>query len=67
MKPNELRGKIIAVYGSLNKFAETLRWSNRKVGYIVNGKQEPSGKDIEQMAKALNVQIPEELHALFFA
>ncbi len=65
MKPNELRGKIIAMYGSLKKFADKLGWSYRKVCYIVSGKQEPTGKDIEQMADALDVQIPEEVHVLF--
>ena len=66
MKPNELRGRIVALYGSINRFAEALGWSTRKASYIVNGKQEATGKEIEQMANALNVDIPDDLHALFF-
>ena len=67
MKANELRGRIVAAYGTIANFAEELGWSQRKTSYIVNGKQEPTGKDIEQMAVALHVEIPAELHALFFA
>lgn len=67
MKTNELRGKVVALYGSVSRFAEVLGWSKRKTSYIVSGRQEPSGKDIEQMAIALKVEIPDELHSLFFA
>lgn len=61
-----LRGKIIGMYGTIGKFAEVIGWSSRKVSYIVNEKQEPTGRDIETMASALKVEIPEELRALFF-
>lgn len=63
----KLRGKIVEMYGSIAKFAECIGWSARKVSYIVNGKQEPTGKEIEMMASALKVEIPEDLRVLFFA
>lgn len=61
-----LRGKIISMYRTLLNFASAVNWSSRKTYDIVNGKQEPTAKDIEDMCKALNVQIPEEMRELFF-
>ena len=66
MSENYLRGKIIGMYGSLLKFSEVLEWSSRKVYDIVNGNQEPTGKDIEAMCAALKVEIPNEVKKLFF-
>lgn len=63
----KLRGRIVEMYGSIARFAEAIGWSARKVSYIVNGKQEPTGKEIEAMAEALQVEIPEDLRVLFFA
>ena len=67
MSENYLRGAIIGKYGSLLKFAEVLGWSSRKVYDIVNGNQEPSGRDIEVICNALQVDIPDEIRKLFFA
>lgn len=67
MKTNELRGRIVAMYGTIDAFAKAIGWSQRKVSYIVNGKQEPTGKDIERMADILRVEIPAELRLLFFS
>lgn len=66
MKSNALRGRIVAMYGTLDAFAKAIGWSKRKVSYIVNGQQEPTGKDIECMASTLQVEIPSELKLLFF-
>lgn len=66
MSGNALRGRIITMYGTIEEFAKTMKWSHRKASYIVNGKQEPTGKEIESMALALKVDIPEELRSLFF-
>lgn len=61
-----LKGRIIECFGSVLKFAEKIGWSHRKAYDIVNGKQEPTARDIENMAEILCVTIPDELHALFF-
>lgn len=61
-----LRGRVIAMYHSVLNFGKALNWSSRKTYDIVNGKQEPTAKDIEQMCLALNVQIPSDMRALFF-
>ena len=66
MSENNLRGRIISMYRSVQSFARAVNWSNRKAYDIVNGRQEATGKDIDVMCKALNVQIPDEMRNLFF-
>ena len=66
MQENNLRGRIVSMYRTVQNFAEHMHWSTRKAYDIVNGKQEPTGKDIDAMCVALNVQIPEEMKNLFF-
>lgn len=62
---NELRGRIVSKYRTLDNFAKTLGWSHRKVSYIVGGRQEPTAADIEQMCEALAVELPEDFKSLF--
>lgn len=66
MDENNLRGRIISKYHTVLNFAKALHWSSRKAYDIVNGKQEPTGKDIEEMCAVLNVEIPEDMRMLFF-
>ena len=63
---NNLRGRIIGMYKTLLNFSKVMNWSSRKTYDIVNGKQEPTAKDIEDMCDALNVNIPEDMRLLFF-
>lgn len=67
MEQNNLRGRIISMYHSVLNFGKTLNWSSRRTYDIVNGKQDPTAKDIEAMCDALNIQIPDELRSLFFS
>jgi len=67
MGNNDLRGRIISMYHSIKKFAEVIGWSSRKAYDIVNGNQEMTGKDIDQMCRVLDVKIPEDMRLLFFA
>ena len=63
---NNLRGRIVQMYHSVKKFSEVIHWSSRKAYDIVNGKQEMTGKDIDEMCYVLDVQIPEDMRLLFF-
>ena len=65
MKTNELRGRIIAHYGTISNFAKAAKWSHRKASYIVLGRQEPTASDIERMAELLDVVIPDDVRVLF--
>lgn len=62
-----LRGRIISMFKTLDRFAEEIGWSHRKVSYIVNGKQEPTARDIEEMCTVLKVELPEDFRALFLS
>ena len=64
---DELRGRIISMYHSVKNFGTQLNWSTRKTYNIVNGKQEPTGKDIEAMCDALDIEIPDNMRSLFFS
>ena len=66
MPENMLRGRIIAMYHTVLNFANAIGWSNRKAYDIVNGKQEPTCRDIEEMCSALKVDIPQQMKELFF-
>lgn len=67
MKPkHELKGRIIAMYGTITKFAKHVNMSYRKVSFILNGKQEATASDIEVFCGALNVDIPDDMLSLFF-
>lgn len=66
MPSNNLRGRIIGKYHSILNFSKVLHWSSRKTYDIVNGKQDPTGKDIEAICNALDVYIPDEMRSLFF-
>jgi len=66
MNENHLRGRIISMYRTVLNFSKAINWSSRKAYDIVNGKQEPTAKDIEEMCDVLNVPIPEDMRLLFF-
>ncbi len=60
-----LRGRIIAKFGTIGKFALALNWSRRKASNILNGHQEATASDIERMANVLGVEVPEDFRLLF--
>ena len=61
-----LRGVVVSKYGDMTKFARRLNWSGRKTRSIVSGKQIPNAREIEEMADALDITIPEDLKTIFF-
>ena len=60
-----LRGRIVAMFGTIGKFAEAIGWSRRKVSDIVNRKQEATASDILKMANLLQVELPDDFRILF--
>ena len=59
MNRMDLRGAIYSKFNSQSEFADALSWSKQKLNYIVNGKREPSVKDVSDMARVLSKPIGE--------
>lgn len=66
MEEITLRGRIVSKYNTVINFSRAMKWSTRKTYDIVNGKQDPTGKEIEAMCAALDVKIPADMKAMFF-
>lgn len=66
MEEITLRGRIVSKYNTVINFSRAMKWSTRKTYDIVNGKQDPTGKEIEAMCDALDVKIPADMKAMFF-
>ena len=50
-----MRGLAISKYGSMGKFAKHIGWSARRTRDILSGRQEPTAKDIEELAIAFDI------------
>ena len=62
---NQLRGRIIAKYGSQNRFAEVLGLSKNSVSKKMSGTSGFSQKDIETWAELLDID-PADYGEYFF-
>lgn len=63
---NNLRGRIIAKFRTVKNFASFVHWSNRKAYDVLNGKQELTMMDMEEICDAIELEIPSEIRVLFF-
>lgn len=63
---NELRGEIVAKFGSMEKCGKAIGWSGRKIRDVVTGRQSMTAGDIEQLSSALSVKTVERFMKLFF-
>lgn len=66
MQGTPLRGVVAAKYGSCSKFASAIGWSPRKTRDIVSGRRIPNAKDINTMAKCLDIDDPVSFMTIFF-
>lgn len=53
---NEIRGIVFEQYPNIASFARAMHWDRKKASRIINQKQKPSAKDMEQMADCLNIK-----------
>ncbi len=65
MQRNPLRGAVYEKLGSCTVLAGILGWSGRKTRDIVSGQQMPTAKDIDELARALEITEPEEFVRVF--
>lgn len=66
MDRNKLRGKIVEMYGTQEKFAEALGVMSATVSQKLKNKREMTRADILKWAELLNIP-PEEIHLYFFS
>lgn len=50
-----IKGVALSKYGSCVKFADAMGWNRNKADRILNGKQDPSLKDIGRMVRRMNL------------
>ena len=61
-----IRGLAISKFMSMAKFAKHIGWSERRTRDILSGRQEPTAKDIEELATALEIETAEEFIKFFY-
>lgn len=54
---NNVKGAVYARFRDIADLADTLGWSRQKLSPIVNGKKEPSLSDVQDMAKAMEMDV----------
>ena len=62
---NELKGAIVARYGTITAFAEAAKWDRKKASRIANRVQEPLVRDMDTMAELLDVNDGDTFVRLF--
>ena len=62
-----LRGAVMSKYRTIGDFAKDIGWKRNKASRIVNGVQEPSITDMEQLARTLDLKTQEDFIRIFFA
>lgn len=63
---NELRGCVIAKFGTIGKFAEAINWSFRKASYILSGRQVMTVKDVKECAEVLSIDNADDFLRIFY-
>ena len=54
---NNVKGAVYARFKDISELANTLGWSRQKLSPIVNGKKEPSLSDVQDIAKAMEMDV----------
>lgn len=60
------RGLAISKFGSMGKFAKHIGWSARRTRDILSGRQEPTAKDISEMAVAFGITEADDFVNFFY-
>lgn len=61
-----LRGAVVSKFGTIQKFAEAVGWSQSRTLRILNKKQNPTDADIDRMANALEIHDFSTFMQIFF-
>ena len=63
---NAIRGAVFSKFSSIISFANAIGWKRNKASRIVNGIQNPSVEDMEQMAECLSISDAMTFVSIFF-
>lgn len=63
---NRIRGAVFNKFNSIVSFANAIGWQRNKASRIINGIQQPSIDDMEQMAKCLDIPDALTFVSIFF-
>jgi len=64
--PNKLRGAIFSRFPNVSAFADAIGWNRQKASRIANGLQRPTAPEMEEIAKCLGINDPDEFMSVFF-
>ena len=60
-----IRGVVFSKFDTISDFASAIGWQRNKAARIINAKQDPSKKDMEEMIQTLNIPA-ESIAPIFF-
>lgn len=63
---NNLRGYVVAKFGTIGNFADAIGWSARKASYITTGRQIMTVKEAEECAEVLNIDNVADFMRIFY-
>lgn len=66
MREITLKELLLRKFGSIAKFSKAIGWSYRKAYEVVNGKQEPTASEMEEIANVAGIQSAEEFVHFFY-
>ena len=61
-----LRGMVLDRYANITKFAHAIGWNRKKASDIVNRRRRPSARDMEEIARVMDIRDDRTFMALFF-
>ena len=66
MKNGQLRGAVYGAYPSIAAFAKAIKWDRKKASRIINGHQQLTANDIEEIATLLKIEDAKVFVDIFF-
>ena len=61
-----LRGAVMSKYRAISSFADEIGWKRNKASRIINGVQEPTTQDIQEITKCLEINSVDIFLQIFF-
>ena len=62
-----LRGAVMSKYRTISSFADEIGWKRNKASCIINGVQEPTSQDIQEITRCLEINSVDIFLQIFFS